>query len=72
MNTLEPGHIVAGKYEVERVLGQGGMGIVISAVHVQLRERVAIKLLSKEAGHSGTRLERRCRWRRLGRLNAGL
>jgi serine/threonine-protein kinase len=47
--TLEPGQIVAGKYEVERVLGQGGMGTVISAVHVHLRERVAIKVLSREA-----------------------
>src|SRR5262245_52688929 len=46
---LEPGQIVAGKYEVERVLGQGGMGTVISAVHVHLRERVAIKILSREA-----------------------
>jgi eukaryotic-like serine/threonine-protein kinase len=49
MDALEPGHVVAGKYEVERVIGQGGMGVVVSAVHVQLRERVAIKLLSKEA-----------------------
>ncbi|HEX6275863.1 MAG TPA: serine/threonine-protein kinase [Polyangiaceae bacterium] len=46
---LEPGQIVAGKYELERVLGQGGMGTVISAVHVHLRERVAIKILSREA-----------------------
>ena len=49
MNSVEPGQVVAGKYEVERVIGQGGMGTVISAVHVQLRERVAIKLLSPEA-----------------------
>ena len=49
MMVLEPGQVVADKYEVERVLGQGGMGTVISAVHVHLRERVAIKLLSREA-----------------------
>jgi serine/threonine-protein kinase len=49
MNAFEPGQIVAGKYEIERVLGQGGMGTVISAVHVHLRERVAIKILSREA-----------------------
>jgi serine/threonine-protein kinase len=46
---LDPGQIVAGKYEIERVLGRGGMGTVISAVHMHLRERVAIKILSREA-----------------------
>jgi eukaryotic-like serine/threonine-protein kinase len=39
------GDVLAGKYEVERVLGQGGMGIVFAAKHTLLRERVAIKLL---------------------------
>jgi serine/threonine protein kinase len=39
------GDVLAGKYEVERVLGQGGMGVVFGAKHTLLRERVAIKLL---------------------------
>ena len=39
------GEILLGKYRVERVLGQGGMGIVVAARHVQLEERVAIKLM---------------------------
>jgi serine/threonine protein kinase len=39
------GTILAGKYQVEELLGQGGMGVVVSAVHVSLRQRVAIKFL---------------------------
>ncbi len=39
------GQILAGKYRVERVLGIGGMGVVVAAQHVQLDERVAIKFL---------------------------
>jgi serine/threonine-protein kinase len=39
------GDVVAGKYAIERVLGRGGMGIVVSAQHLQLRQRVAIKFL---------------------------
>ncbi|HXS19138.1 MAG TPA: serine/threonine-protein kinase [Polyangiaceae bacterium] len=41
---IEPGTVLAGKYRVERVLGLGGMGMVVAAHHLQLDERVAIKL----------------------------
>jgi eukaryotic-like serine/threonine-protein kinase len=44
-----PGDVIAGKYEIERVLGSGGMGIVLAARHKQLGQRVAIKLLHGEA-----------------------
>lgn len=43
-----PGDVIVGKYRVERILGQGGMGVVVAAVHVHLDERVAIKLLRPE------------------------
>ncbi len=43
-----PGDTIAGKYRLERVLGRGGMGVVFSARHLVLRERVAIKMLSPE------------------------
>ena len=42
---VREGDILAGKYRVERVLGAGGMGVVLAARHLQLETRVAIKLL---------------------------
>ncbi len=44
-----PGDLVAGKYRVERALGEGGMGYVVAATHLQLDERVALKFLRPEA-----------------------
>jgi serine/threonine protein kinase len=41
-----PGEVIAGKYRVEGVVGSGGMGVVLSARHVQLGQAVAIKVLS--------------------------
>ena len=45
--SLEPGTIVAGKYRLERVLGRGGMGMVIAARHVQLGTSFALKFLHR-------------------------
>ncbi len=45
----KPGTILLGKYEVDRVLGRGGMGVVVVAHHIQLRQRVAIKFLHPAA-----------------------
>jgi serine/threonine-protein kinase len=39
------GEVLAGKYRVDRVLGEGGMGVVVAAHHLQLDTRVAIKFL---------------------------
>lgn len=46
--TLTPGTLLAGKYSVERVLGEGGMGVVVAAHHEWLEQNVAIKLLYQE------------------------
>ena len=46
------GDILAGKYRVERVLGQGGMGVVVAARHLHLGERVAIKFLHSQGMQS--------------------
>jgi serine/threonine-protein kinase len=45
---VSEGEILAGRYRVERVLGIGGMGVVVAAIHVQLGQRVAVKFLKPE------------------------
>ena len=46
---VKPGDVLGGKYAVERVLGAGGMGVVVAAKHVDLGQRVAIKFMLAEA-----------------------
>ncbi len=41
---LQPGSLVASKYRVVRVLGKGGMGVVLEARHDVLGTQVAIKV----------------------------
>ena len=45
---IEIGAVLAGRYRVDRVLGQGGMGIVVQAMHLQLHQPVAMKFLLPE------------------------
>ena len=47
-----PGGLVAGKYEVLRLIGRGGMGSVWEGRHVTLGTRVAIKFIDPEYGRS--------------------
>jgi len=42
---LKAGDVLCGKYRVERLLGEGGMGMVVAAHHLMLDQTVAIKLL---------------------------
>jgi serine/threonine-protein kinase len=46
---VKEGQILAGKYRIDRILGEGGMGVVVSAHHIHLDEQVAIKFLLPEA-----------------------
>jgi eukaryotic-like serine/threonine-protein kinase len=54
----ETGQIIAGKYRLEERLGVGGMGVVYAAMHLELGERVALKLLLPSALHDATSIER--------------
>jgi len=46
---IREGDLIANKYRVHRILGVGGMGVVVAANHLRLDELVAIKLLLPEA-----------------------
>jgi len=45
MSDFSPGSVIAGKYLVERAIGEGGIGLVVKAKHLQLDAPVAIKHL---------------------------
>jgi serine/threonine-protein kinase len=47
------GEVFAGKYAIEAVVGRGGMGVVLAARHLELDERVAIKLILADEGPKG-------------------
>jgi serine/threonine-protein kinase len=46
---VNEGDVLAGKYRIDKVLGMGGMGVVVAAHHIQLDEKVAIKFLLPQA-----------------------
>jgi serine/threonine-protein kinase len=55
---VREGDVLAGRYRVDRVLGVGGMGVVVAAHHVELDDRVAIKFLLPEALHNADAIAR--------------
>jgi serine/threonine-protein kinase len=42
---VNPGDILMEKFRVDRLLGMGGMGVVVAATHIGLQQRVAIKFM---------------------------
>ncbi|MGZ0201757.1 protein kinase domain-containing protein [Streptomyces sp. RM1] len=65
--TVATGRLVAGRYELATLIGQGGMGQVWTAYDRRLDRRVAVKLLrpdkvaGQEADELRRRFERECR-----------
>jgi eukaryotic-like serine/threonine-protein kinase len=55
---VQIGEIFAGKYRVERVLDNGGMGVVALATHVRLEHRVAIKFIRDYSANSAETIRR--------------
>jgi eukaryotic-like serine/threonine-protein kinase len=66
---LAPGSVVAGKYRIEGVLGEGGMGRVYAARQTGLERPVAVKVLRPELARDAVAL---ARFHREARLVASL
>ena len=65
------GDVLAGKYRVDKILGIGGMGMVVAATHLELDQRVAIKFMlpgSNESAETSARFLREAK--AAGRLNS--
>jgi serine/threonine-protein kinase len=52
------GDVIAAKYRLEKVAGEGGMGVVYAAEHLVLKQRVAVKVLLPRAAASEAVVER--------------
>ena len=55
---IQPGDLVAGRFEILRLIGRGGMGEVFEALDQKLGERVAIKVIAREFTLDAGLLER--------------
>ncbi len=65
------GQLLAGKYRVDRVIGEGGMGVVVAATHVAVDRPVAIKVLRQELANERDVIERFAREARaVGRIQS--
>jgi serine/threonine-protein kinase len=65
------GEVLAGKYRVDKILGIGGMGMVVAATHLDIDQRVALKFMLPSAHESPEAAARFLREARAaGRLNS--
>ncbi len=59
------GQVFFGKYRVDAILGHGAMGVVAQCTHLQLQERVAIKMLRPDMlddADAVARFQREAQW----------
>src|SRR4249920_2515212 len=52
------GRTLDGRYRIESVLGEGGMGLVYRAVHAMLKKPLAIKVLRPEVSKDAEVMQR--------------
>jgi eukaryotic-like serine/threonine-protein kinase len=55
---LEPGDVLGGRYEILKLLGEGGMGAVYKAMDRELNRPVALKVIRPELGSNPSILAR--------------
>ncbi|WP_437280838.1 serine/threonine-protein kinase [Sorangium sp. So ce375] len=58
MAPVAVGDVLAGKYRVEQIVGAGAMGTIVSAWHLELEQRVAMKFLHSLRSDGGDPAER--------------
>ena len=54
----EPGTVLSGRYQIHKRLGEGGMGRVYEAEHLQLGRSVAVKVMRKKYAEQKAMVER--------------
>ncbi len=64
---VQVGEVIAEKYQIERILAAGGMGVVLVARHLQLDRQVAIKFMLPELRNAGVEPDAVERFLREGR-----
>jgi hypothetical protein len=52
------GDVIAGKYRIDSLIGEGGMGAVFSATHVHTGRRMAVKWLLPDVAQSDAAIQR--------------
>src|SRR5262245_12500273 len=56
--TIQPGTVLAGRYRIERQLGEGGMGSVYLVEHVHTDQKLAVKILHSAVVKDAAALDR--------------